>query len=106
MKRTPEATIGWTVEDAAGRERDVTLTFALHSGEKADHWSPGYPPEQELVGATFDDDGSEVPDGLIDEDRLQELGAEAAERWDEADAMAREDAAIARAEARRERQYD
>jgi len=106
MKRTPTKTIGWTVEDETGRERDVTLTFNLYSGEKADRWSPGYPPEQECIAITYDDTGEDVPEGLIDEDRIYDLGCDAAEAYDDRMEAMREDAAIAKAERRRERMLD
>ena len=99
---TPEQQIGTTVE-VDGVEREVILTYALHKGEKQTHDYPGSPPYAELVSARYEDDGSEVAEGVICDDDIDGLGGEAAETYADNTAAAAEDAAEARAEARRER---
>jgi len=80
-------------------EREVTLTFSLTEAEKPSHTSPGCPADAELIGATFDDTGADVPEGLLSD--IEELGQEAlAKRADREAAMA-EDAAEARRDYRR-----
>jgi hypothetical protein len=102
--RTPEQEVGHTVE-VNGIEREVTLVFALHKAERATRHDPGCPAEQELIGATFDDDGSEVPEGLIDEDTISDLGVEAAGLQDMEDEAAKCRAEDAAMEAWKERRW-
>lgn len=92
-------TIHTTVE-VGDAERDVRAVFILRKEVPSSRTSPGYPAEAELMVAVFDDDGSEVPEGLLSD--TESLGREAMEqRADRESAMA-EDAADARREFRRD----
>ena len=94
--------IGTTVE-IDGVERDVTLEFALYPEEAASASCPGCPADAELLRAMFDDDGSEVPPGVISDEDVRELGIEASALRADEEAAQKEDAGIARRERRMER---
>lgn len=82
-------------------ERDATLTFDLHGAEKQTWTYPGCPAHAELVSATFDDDGSEVPGDLLAD--TEDWEREAFAQRDDRDSAMAEDAADKRREDRRER---
>jgi len=82
-------------------ERDATLTFDLHEAEKQTWTYPGCPAHAELVSATFDDDGSEVPGDLLTD--IEDLEREAMAQRGEREEAARDAADEARSEERRER---
>lgn len=88
-----------TAVEVGDAEREVSVTFSLSPAEKQTRTYPGCEADAEFICATFDDDGSEASEDLLDTD---ELGREAFEqRADRESAMA-EDAADARREFRRD----
>jgi len=60
-----------TVEMPDESERDITVRFHVNPAERQTEFHPGYPAFAEFEGATFED-GSEVPEGIVDVEIAEE----------------------------------